>query len=714
MPILFLDLEENSSNATSQQPQKYAYSDEDDSTDEVGSNNRSTSRRSKKFTAKKALKTCSEDCLLKLETNDANYIDLKIISWNDSAQVEIRDNNETSFEEADLDSANSTLRAVSRWDSSEHKSTHLNQITPVDKIVYLTLKLNVKMKVYSVLTNCSGKLSEQLSASSSNYSFINLAMRKRICVHVSLNSSLSSPSPASNKLMGLGRFKNIMGSTTVNLIGNIAKPLSGSLQNQTITSTSLTYRVIASVPSLLTEVENRESLAIKAATSITEDLINELSTDSNQESPTMEYKSLDSSIGHLEHYANTIEAVDTILKRDRAQQKIELKKLVSQNKKKSSNGNSVHSDSDAEDSQHSEGSSDSSGGGGTTARPSAMKKTFSVPNLIKNLTIHQAKESSGDFKDLRADLATSETTSSIDTTEADHSPQSMQHKSPNQNHPANEFNQVKKVTMVEPQSDFVTQPPTPTTTITTTNASSSSQVSKASLEIIKLYDAVKKEDDDDEQAKLESLKKISEENEAKIASLIFQDFSSVDEVPKEVVFPSEEPVAAATETNTNTVGADLSKQNEFKGSVVSLDTAQTSLDTSLIGRTESNLSISSTLTNSSQKSSVLDKSQQQTHTKSQQKLNEDEFRELMEALADWVKLDAHVIVSTNSVQNKRGHIRYIGATNFGAGVWIGVELEQKFGKNDGRVKDKRYFTCPEDKGVFVRVDKLSPVVNRLD
>jgi len=85
----------------------------------------------------------------------------------------------------------------------------------------------------------------------------------------------------------------------------------------------------------------------------------------------------------------------------------------------------------------------------------------------------------------------------------------------------------------------------------------------------------------------------------------------------------------------------------------------------------------------------------------------------METLPKWLVMDAHVIVSTNSIQNKRGHVRFIGATKFAHGTWIGVELEQAFGKNDGSLKGIRYFRCGEDKGCFVRADKLSLVVNKI-
>ena len=83
----------------------------------------------------------------------------------------------------------------------------------------------------------------------------------------------------------------------------------------------------------------------------------------------------------------------------------------------------------------------------------------------------------------------------------------------------------------------------------------------------------------------------------------------------------------------------------------------------------------------------------------------------VESLPEWVRLEAHVIVSTNSIQNKPGYVRFVGATKFAHGTWIGVELEQAFGKNDGSLKGVRYFRCEDMKGTFVRADKLSLVKN---
>lgn len=48
------------------------------------------------------------------------------------------------------------------------------------------------------------------------------------------------------------------------------------------------------------------------------------------------------------------------------------------------------------------------------------------------------------------------------------------------------------------------------------------------------------------------------------------------------------------------------------------------------------------------------------------------------------------------------YIRFIGKTQFGSGVWIGVELINGDGKNDGEIQGVRYFHCPEKKGLFLR------------
>ncbi|EDQ90487.1 uncharacterized protein MONBRDRAFT_3756, partial [Monosiga brevicollis MX1] len=53
-------------------------------------------------------------------------------------------------------------------------------------------------------------------------------------------------------------------------------------------------------------------------------------------------------------------------------------------------------------------------------------------------------------------------------------------------------------------------------------------------------------------------------------------------------------------------------------------------------------------------------------------------------------------------KNVEGYIRHVGTVDFAEGVWIGVELDKPEGKNDGSVQDKRYFSCPDKHGMFVR------------
>lgn len=49
-----------------------------------------------------------------------------------------------------------------------------------------------------------------------------------------------------------------------------------------------------------------------------------------------------------------------------------------------------------------------------------------------------------------------------------------------------------------------------------------------------------------------------------------------------------------------------------------------------------------------------------------------------------------------------GVIRFIGQTHFAPGDWVGVELDDGSGKNDGSVQGERYFDCTIGHGMFVR------------
>ncbi|XP_077083526.1 dynactin subunit 1a isoform X4 [Siphateles boraxobius] len=60
-------------------------------------------------------------------------------------------------------------------------------------------------------------------------------------------------------------------------------------------------------------------------------------------------------------------------------------------------------------------------------------------------------------------------------------------------------------------------------------------------------------------------------------------------------------------------------------------------------------------------------------------------------------------------KGQRGSVAYIGATLFASGKWVGVILDEPKGKNDGTVQGKRYFTCEENHGIFVRQSQIQLV-----
>lgn len=61
---------------------------------------------------------------------------------------------------------------------------------------------------------------------------------------------------------------------------------------------------------------------------------------------------------------------------------------------------------------------------------------------------------------------------------------------------------------------------------------------------------------------------------------------------------------------------------------------------------------------------------------------------------------------------RRAIIRFVGTTHFAPGDWIGIELEEPTGKNDGAVQGERYFDCEQDHGMFIRPTAVTAVLEQ--
>lgn len=57
-----------------------------------------------------------------------------------------------------------------------------------------------------------------------------------------------------------------------------------------------------------------------------------------------------------------------------------------------------------------------------------------------------------------------------------------------------------------------------------------------------------------------------------------------------------------------------------------------------------------------------------------------------------------------------GTIRFVGETTFRPGKWVGVELEDPSGKNDGSVQGKRYFDCEDGYGMFLQPSGVGRII----
>jgi tubulin-folding cofactor B len=68
----------------------------------------------------------------------------------------------------------------------------------------------------------------------------------------------------------------------------------------------------------------------------------------------------------------------------------------------------------------------------------------------------------------------------------------------------------------------------------------------------------------------------------------------------------------------------------------------------------------------------------------------------------------HIVVGARCLieAGHRGEVGFFGAVKDKTGLFVGIQLDDPFGKNDGTVGGERYFPCLPKCGVFVRPEKV--------
>ncbi|KAH0843533.1 dynactin [Fonsecaea pedrosoi] len=75
-------------------------------------------------------------------------------------------------------------------------------------------------------------------------------------------------------------------------------------------------------------------------------------------------------------------------------------------------------------------------------------------------------------------------------------------------------------------------------------------------------------------------------------------------------------------------------------------------------------------------------------------------------------LNVKVGQKVETQDGKQGTVRYIGQIHVASGEWLGLELADDTGKNDGSVKGERYFNCAPGHGIFVRKESAVRILSQ--
>ena len=81
------------------------------------------------------------------------------------------------------------------------------------------------------------------------------------------------------------------------------------------------------------------------------------------------------------------------------------------------------------------------------------------------------------------------------------------------------------------------------------------------------------------------------------------------------------------------------------------------------------------------------------------------FRYLLTSILR-IKVGQRCEVTLKSKGKQRGEVKFVGNVSFQPNVWIGVQLDLPYGKNNGTVEGQKYFECPKNFGVFAKPDTV--------
>ena len=69
-------------------------------------------------------------------------------------------------------------------------------------------------------------------------------------------------------------------------------------------------------------------------------------------------------------------------------------------------------------------------------------------------------------------------------------------------------------------------------------------------------------------------------------------------------------------------------------------------------------------------------------------------------------LNSHNLSNDSLCHAAIGIVRFVGTVSFTSGYWIGVELDDAIGSNDGSINGVRYFDCRAKHGVFAAPSRV--------